>query len=187
MTSPWKQVNWYMKLHILYNYYEPTEARWWPCISELCQYWFMFGIKQVMFDIKQVTILNLDARINLIDVQTLRPYIPIKTYYSTFKIPYNTTTTAYVAKFLGRIGSHIRLWDLEYMKSLGACYSIKMPRCGCLEHGLEYITFNVQNYKAHLAALFWFPAGSRRAARGARICKDLLFDRNNRLQKCNSQ
>ena len=40
-----------------------------------------------------------------------------------------------------------------------------------MEHGLEYITFYVQKHTAPLVALFWFPAGSRRAARSARICE----------------
>ena len=62
------------------------------------------------------------------------------------------------------------------MKSLGVCYwYIKMPQCGCVEHGLEYTTFYVQKHIAHLAALFWFPAGSRRVARGACICETPLL------------
>ena len=58
------------------------------------------------------------------------------------------------------------------MKSLGECYwYVKMPRCGCVEHGLEYITFYVKKHIVHLAALFWFPAGSPRPTRGARMSK----------------
>ena len=42
------------------------------------------------------------------------------------------------------------------MKSLGVCYwSVKMPRCECEEHGLEYITFYVQKHIAHLAVCSW--------------------------------
>ena len=34
----------------------------------------------------------------------------------------------------------------ESTKSWGLCYwYVKMPWCGCMEHGLEYITFYVQN------------------------------------------
>ena len=62
------------------------------------------------------------------------------------------------------------------MKSLWVCYwYVKMPRYGYVEHGLAYVTFYVQKHKAHLAALFWFPAGSRRAARGALICETPLL------------
>ena len=58
------------------------------------------------------------------------------------------------------------------MKPLGVCYwYVKVSRCGCVEHGLEYITFHVQNYIVHLAALFWSPVGSQRATWVARICE----------------
>ena len=64
----------------------------------------------------------------------------------------------------------------ESMKSLGLCYwYVKMPRCGCVEYGLEYITFYVQKHITPLVALFWFPAGSRRVVRGARICETALL------------
>ena len=37
------------------------------------------------------------------------------------------------------------------MKSLGVyLWYVKMPRCGWVEHGLEYITFYVQKHIAHL-------------------------------------
>ena len=37
------------------------------------------------------------------------------------------------------------------MKSLGVGYwYVKMSRCGCVEHGLEYITFDVQKHIAPL-------------------------------------
>ena len=39
----------------------------------------------------------------------------------------------------------------------------------CVEHELEYITFYVQKHIAYLAASSGPPAGSRRAARGARM------------------
>ena len=43
------------------------------------------------------------------------------------------------------------------MKSLGVYYlNVKMPRCGCVEHGLEYIAFYVQSY-AHLKACSGHP------------------------------
>ena len=41
----------------------------------------------------------------------------------------------------------------DSMKSLGLYYwYVKMPRCGCVHHGLEYITFCVQKYITHLVA-----------------------------------
>ena len=62
------------------------------------------------------------------------------------------------------------------MKSLGAFYwYVKMPQCGCVEHGLEYIKFYVQKHIVPLVALLWFPAGSRWAARGPLICKSPLL------------
>ena len=40
----------------------------------------------------------------------------------------------------------------ESMKSLGVCYQyIKMPRCGCVEHGLRYNTLYVWNHRVPLA------------------------------------
>ena len=56
----------------------------------------------------------------------------------------------------------------ESMKSLGGTcmyWYVKMPPCGCVEHGLENtcITFYVLKHIAHLATLFWFSTGSRRA------------------------
>ena len=39
------------------------------------------------------------------------------------------------------------------MKSLGVYYwYVKVPRCRCVEHGFEYITFYVQKHIANLAA-----------------------------------
>ena len=47
----------------------------------------------------------------------------------------------------------------ESMKSLWVCYwYVKMSQCGCVEHGLAYITFYVQKHITYLVALFWFPA-----------------------------
>ena len=61
------------------------------------------------------------------------------------------------------------------MKFLEVCYwYVKMPQCGCVEHGLAYITFYVQKHIAHLVALLWFQL-VRRAARGARICETPLL------------
>ena len=61
------------------------------------------------------------------------------------------------------------------MKSLGVYYLyVKMPRCGCVEHGLEQFSFYVQKYLAHMAACSGPPAGSRRAARGDRISETRL-------------
>ena len=62
------------------------------------------------------------------------------------------------------------------MKSLGEYYRyVKMPRCGYVEHGLEYFSFYVQKQKAHLAACSGTPAGLRRAARGTSISETRLF------------
>ena len=36
---------------------------------------------------------------------------------------------------------------------LPICQYVKMPQCGCVEHGLEYTTF----YVAHFGGLFWSP------------------------------
>ena len=56
------------------------------------------------------------------------------------------------------------------MKSLGMYYwYVKVPQCGCVKHRLEYIMFYVQKHIAPLATLFWSPAGSQRATRGAYI------------------
>ena len=69
--------------------------------------------------------------------------------------------------------------EFESMKSLPVCcWYVKMPQCGCVEHGLAYITFYVQKHIAHLVALFWFPADSRPAARGDRICENPLLASN---------
>ena len=43
---------------------------------------------------------------------------------------------------------------------------LKMPRCGCVENGLEYIAFHVQKHIAHLVALV-----------AARICETRLLGR----------
>ena len=50
-----------------------------------------------------------------------------------------------------------------------------MPQSGCVEHGLEYITFHVQEHIAHVGGLFWVPTGPRRAARGTRISETRLL------------
>ena len=55
------------------------------------------------------------------------------------------------------------------------CRYVKMPQSGCVEHGLEYITFYVQEHIAHVGDLFWVPTGSRRAARGTRISETRLL------------
>ena len=66
------------------------------------------------------------------------------------------------------------------MKSLGVYYwYVKMPRCGYVEHGLEYFSFYVQKHIADLAACSGPPAGSWRAARGARISKTRLLSTHN--------
>ena len=64
------------------------------------------------------------------------------------------------------------------MKSLAVCYwYVKLPLCGYMERGLEYITFYVKKKQKNgtFSSLFWSPAGSRRAARGARICEICQF------------
>ena len=44
------------------------------------------------------------------------------------------------------------------MKSLWIYYRcVKMARRECVEHGLEYITFYVQNHIAHFVAFSGFP------------------------------
>ena len=50
-----------------------------------------------------------------------------------------------------------------------------MPRCGCFEHGLEYLSFYVQKHIADLAACSGPPTGFWRAARGTRISETCLF------------
>ena len=62
------------------------------------------------------------------------------------------------------------------MKSLGVCYwYVKMPGCGYVEYGYEYFSFYIQKHVAHLAACSGPPAGSRRAARDARISETRLL------------
>ena len=62
------------------------------------------------------------------------------------------------------------------MKSLGVYYwYVKIPRCGYVEHGLEYFTFYVQKHIAHSAACSGPPAGLRRDARDAHISETRLF------------
>ena len=52
---------------------------------------------------------------------------------------------------LYKVWGHYNRFDS--MKSLGVYYwYVKMPRCGCVEHGLQYITFYAQQHIAHLAA-----------------------------------
>ena len=68
----------------------------------------------------------------------------------------------------------------DSMKSFGVYYwYVKMPRCGCVQHGSEYITFYVQY--STLDGLFWTPAGSRRAAMGVRICETVEVSQSNTL------
>ena len=56
------------------------------------------------------------------------------------------------------------------MKSFGVCYwYVKIPKCGYMEHGLADITFYVHKTYDTFVGLFWDPAGSRQAARGAHI------------------
>ena len=64
------------------------------------------------------------------------------------------------------------------MKSMGVYYwYVKMPPlpwCRCVEHGFD-IMFYVQKQMAPQAALFWSPAGSWLATRGACICETCLL------------
>ena len=64
------------------------------------------------------------------------------------------------------------------MKSLGVCYwYVKVPRCECVEHWLEYNYVLCLKTYSTFGGLFWFSTGSRRAAKGTRICETpLLFD-----------
>ena len=44
------------------------------------------------------------------------------------------------------------------MESFRACYwYVKIPQCGYIEHGLEYIMFYVKKRIAHLAVCFGLP------------------------------
>ena len=62
------------------------------------------------------------------------------------------------------------------MNSLGVYYRyVKMPRCGGVEHGLEYIKFYVQRHST-FGGLFVIPTGTRRAARGGRITETRLLN-----------
>ena len=50
-----------------------------------------------------------------------------------------------------------KVWEYHnkfgFMKSLGVYYwYVKMPQCGCVEHGLEYITFYVEKHIEYKAA-----------------------------------
>ena len=67
------------------------------------------------------------------------------------------TTNCWLYSNISQILLLYKVWGFYYkfdsMKSLGVYYwHVKMPRCGCVEHGLEYITFHVQKHIAHLAA-----------------------------------
>ena len=63
----------------------------------------------------------------------------------------------------------------DSIESLVYIADMSMPQSGCVEHGLEYITFYVQEHIAHVGGLFWVPTGSRRAARGTRISETRLL------------
>ena len=64
----------------------------------------------------------------------------------------------------------------ESLKSFRVCYwYVKMPWCGCVEHGLEYITFYVEKTYSCFSSVFWFPSVSRRVNRGGCICETCLF------------
>ena len=59
------------------------------------------------------------------------------------------------------------------MKSLDVYHwYVKIPRYGCVEHGVEYIRFYVHKHIAHLDTYSW---PSRRTARGAHICETRLL------------
>ena len=61
------------------------------------------------------------------------------------------------------------------MKYLGVYYwYVKMARCRCVMHGLEYIMFYVQKHITRLAACSVPPADLRQATWGARICETLI-------------
>ena len=62
---------------------------------------------------------------------------------------------------------------MKYL-SVYYCY-VKIPRYGCVKHRLEYIALYLQKYIEHLVACSGPPAGSRHAARGARICENRLY------------
>ena len=52
------------------------------------------------------------------------------------------------------------------------CQDATMRVCGAW---ISIYYVYVQKHIAHLVALFWFPAGSRRAAGGAHICETPLL------------
>ena len=61
-------------------------------------------------------------------------------------------------------------------KSSGVhCRCVKITQCGYMEHGLKGIPFYVQYTYDTLKSCHNFPAGSRQAARGARICETSLL------------
>ena len=75
---------------------------------------------------------------------------------------------------LYKVWRHYNKFDS--MKSLVVYYwQVKMTRCGCVEHGLEYFTFHVQKHIEHLATCSGHPAGSRQAAMRARISETRLL------------
>ena len=57
---------------------------------------------------------------------------------------------------------YIKRWgittNLNIWNPLG--YVIDMPRCECVEHGLEYVTFYVPKTYITFGGRFWSPAGS---------------------------
>ena len=58
------------------------------------------------------------------------------------------------------------------MNSLGVYYwYVKMLQCGCVEHGLECITFYVHKHIAHLAACSAIPDGLRWATKAPAFMK----------------
>ena len=64
----------------------------------------------------------------------------------------------------GGIITNLNLWNpWGYVTGVSKCQGVK--------HGLEYITFYFQKHIAPLAALFWSPAWSPRAARGPTFVK----------------
>ena len=71
-------------------------------------------------------------------------------------------------------GVFYQIWIYEiFADILLICHIATMRVCGAWIN--MYIKFYVQKHIAHLVALFWFPAGSRRPARGARISETPLF------------
>ena len=65
-------------------------------------------------------------------------------------------------------GGIITIWLYKILRDI--CYwCVKIPQCGDMEHGLEYITLYVKKTYGIFGGLFWSPTGSRPATWGTCI------------------